>query len=126
MAAKKGSSNRLPQDSDEESLREAEESEASSGAKDFDREIAEYKKKIRALEAEKAAAEFSKTELCSNLKATQAALSSALEDMDGRAQVLSAAFVRASRQYLTLLERQIEEALGKRRRGRKPKSDLGL
>lgn len=116
MAAKKRQVRRVEDDGSLEDL----------SAKDYDRQIAEYRRKIRTLEAEKAAAEFAKTELCKNLQATQEALAKAMSDMDGRAQVLSAAFVRASRQYLALLERQIEEGLGKRRRGRKPKSDLGM
>lgn len=91
---------------------------------DVEHQIQELRRKIRVLEEQKVAAEFARTPLAKNLRATQTALAKAVADMDARANLLSAEFIRASRQYLTLLDRAIEEALGKRRRGRKPKIDL--
>ncbi|MCB9918817.1 MAG: hypothetical protein H6832_10490 [Planctomycetes bacterium] len=91
---------------------------------DVDQQIEELRRKIRALEERKAAAEFERTALYKNLKAAKAALDKAVADMDARASMLDTAFIRASRQYLSLLDRALEQARGKKRRGRKPKSDF--
>lgn len=99
-------------------------SDSDQQVSDVDQQIEELRRRIRFLEEKKAAAEFARTQLYKNLKAAKVALERAVADMDARASMLDTAFIRASRQYYGLLERALEQALGKKRRGRKPKSDF--
>ena len=87
--------------------------------------IDDLKNKIRLLEERRAAKELAREPLFKHLRATRTALTKATELMDGRKGKLSAEFIRASKQYLNLLGRALDEVAGRKRRGRKPKADLG-
>lgn len=83
--------------------------------------IRDLKDKIQELETRRLAREAARDPVYKFLRSTRSSLRKAVEQMDGRTNKLDAGFIRASRQYLNLLERALDEVAGKRRRGRKPK-----
>lgn len=93
--------------------------------KSFDARIEDLKRKIEQLETRRAARELAQEPVFKLLRSTQTSLEKAVALMDGRTNKLDSEFIRASRQYLNLLERALDEVMGKKRRGRKPKADLG-
>ncbi|MFQ5505107.1 MAG: hypothetical protein ACE5F1_09965 [Planctomycetota bacterium] len=86
--------------------------------------ITELKRQIKLLEDREATRALKSEPVFKHLKAVRSNLEKAVGQMDGRTSKLEADFIRASRQYLNLLGRALDEITGKKRRGRKPKTDL--
>lgn len=95
------------------------------GRRSVEDRIKDLRDKIQELEERKAAREVAREPVFKLLRNVRTSLRKATALMDGRTQKLSSEFIRASRKYLNLLERELDELAGKRRRGRKPKADLG-
>lgn len=91
----------------------------------FDDRIDDFEQKIKELKRQKAASKVINDPVFKYLKATCAALGKAVGSMDGRKSLLNQDFIRTSRQYLNLLQRALDEFTGYKRRGRKPKMELG-
>jgi len=96
-----------------------------SSRRTFDDRIVDFELKIKELKRQKVASQVINDPVFKHLKATCTALGKAVGSMDGRKSVLNQDFIRTSRQYLNLLQRALDELTGYRRRGRKPKIELG-
>ncbi|GEM_PF-3591308 len=92
--------------------------------RDPDTRIAELEQKIKEIKARKANKELANDPVFKALRTVRRTLGKAVESMDGRSGSLTSEFVKASRQFFNLLERELDSLTGKKRRGRKPKVDL--
>ena len=92
--------------------------------RDAETRIAELEQKIKEIKARKATKELATDPVFKALRAVRRTLGKAVEGMDGRSGSLTSEFVKASRQFFNLLERELDSLTGKKRRGRKPKIDL--
>ncbi len=90
----------------------------------MDERIEELRKKIQELEARKNLKEIATDPVFKHFRAARRALEKAVEGLDARSSKFDSGFVKASRQYLQILNSQLDGFAGRRRRGRKPKMDL--
>ena len=123
-AAKKGAKKAAKSTKSTKSTKTTKAKKTTRKRRDPDARIAELEEKIRAIKAREASKELANDPVFKALRAVRRTLGKAVKGMDGRSGNLTSEFVKASRQFFNLRERELDSLTGKKRRGRKPKVDL--